>query len=188
MSAALSRSQPRASSAPETMPTTLNSSSAGRDSWTCSVSTPGSTARRALTGRLGMKALPQDSRRICGRLLRRLRAAHRTDDEPELGVVGRPLPIRHVFRVDPDDEVAGPGRTKLRRDGKHLHVRPEELHHARRADVDIDGIADPDLRVNRVDAADRERDSALDTRDLRVDGSGVRRSEVDGSELLTGQD
>src|SRR5947208_4106629 len=103
MSAALSRSQPRASSAPETMPTTLNSSSAGRDSWTCSVSTPGSTARRALTGRLGIEALPQQARSSGGGPLRRLRAAHRPDDEIELGVVRGICPVRDILRDNPDD-------------------------------------------------------------------------------------
>src|SRR5947207_6086044 len=105
MSAALSRSQPRASSAPETMPTTLNSSSAGRDSWTCSVSTPGSTARRALTGRLGIEALPHDCRGGgCGPL-RRLGARDWSDDEPELGIVGGPCEVGCILRLGTDDEV-----------------------------------------------------------------------------------
>src|SRR5919197_73340 len=104
MSAALSESQRRVSSEPLTMPTTLKSSSAGSDAWTCSASTPGSTARRALTGRLGIRRLPQNTRGACGRFLRRLRARHRPNHKPELAVVGCPSELRDVLGVDAHDE------------------------------------------------------------------------------------
>ena len=48
------RSHDSASSAPVTTPTTLKSSPPGSESFTSSASTPGSTARSACTGRLGI--------------------------------------------------------------------------------------------------------------------------------------
>src|ERR671923_2361284 len=111
MSAALSRSQRSASSAPETMPTTLKSSSAGNDAWTCSASTPGSTARRALTGRLGIAfSLPQDRGRVGRVLLGLLASDDRLDDEPELGVVDGVRPVCDVFHVDAQDHLVRSAR------------------------------------------------------------------------------
>ena len=85
-------SQPlQASSAPDTTATTLNSSSAGSESCTFSTSTPGSTARSALTGRLGISRFRSTSKSdaaVAVTWLRLLRAHDRADDEVELRVVG----------------------------------------------------------------------------------------------------
>src|SRR5918994_5484734 len=104
------RSQLIASSAPVTTPTTVKSSPPGSESFTSSASTPGSTARSACTGRLGillvLTLLPQQVCCGCLRLLRLLRSHDRTQHEDELRVVRSVQPGRGVLRVDLEDEVA----------------------------------------------------------------------------------
>ena len=165
-----------ASSAPATMPTTLNSASAGSDAWTCSASTPGSIARSALTGRRRARVAYLPCVRFptvaqAGAVGFAPATGRSTNESCELSAANAQAAASFVSTLSvmlpsPLSPVVDGTASTLTFGRKRQTLSAAAVH--------VDEVARLNLREAPVDVVDRDRDPALRPDDLRVD----RESEV----------